>query len=393
MTDCKRTQENEKKIYLNLYKKYIQDPLNNSFDVVSYGKSSSMWTQELYEIYKKSFHKDLKYYYNISLGSNGSLHSSFNRYNYTYHSFVFKDNIWNYMHRFFMYKKKFWIEIFDYGESDITEQIINEGFFTKVNLKNFCDKYKKSNIFEKAIFVMYPMTLQIIINNAEIINFLKKNEISISLTGCSSEFYDFSILDEYKIPWTNQMRSWKEGTSFYTCPYKKRHWMENLFYCTEDKKIIDLLNFHNNWWMNSDANPDNIWPLEKEFKQCECGTWYREMNFQPHAINVFYDYNNKMSCPLHNDIKLRFINNFDYFQIIQQRNKQEFLIHANRNMSKEETNQIEKYIEFVYKSSIYSYRTVNYVFELGRNKKKPLFWSLYYPKNIKNEKEYHFKRE
>ena len=158
-------------------------------------------------------------------------------------------------------------------------------------------------------------------------------------------------------------------------PTKKKHWMENLFYCTEDKKIIDLFNLHNDWWMKNDSNPDNIWPLEDEFKQCECGTWYREINFQPHAIKWHEDcYGKPVSyaktygffcdTDIINKIQIIQIDNIDGI----------FDVYSLFLISENEKKIIKKYIRKICKFKIYKIRYKIGRYCVGNNHKIPTFW-------------------
>ena len=390
--------KNQKKDYLQAYEKYVKNPYNQS-KIFSFLKThfdtSSQWTQELYQIWKKkNHHVELSKSY-VKLSTSGSTKFIKSNYKWGPNFSYIRDEVHGYHHRFWNFKNKYWINLIKAGKCKFYPKAIkNEGQLFSLNIRDFLFKTDNYSFLANSCWIINPINLNVLIKNKKILDFIKKNEIFISLTETDPSCYDFSILDEYKIPWTNQMRSWKEGTSFYTCPYKKRHWMENLFYCTEDKKIIDLLNFHNNWWMNSDANPDNIWPLEKEFKQCECGTWYREMNFQPHSIKWFYnhlgqssDYSYKINRSLH-----QVIEKFDYFQIIQKNDLKTFYLHTNRRPSTKESELIKVFIFNIFENYSYILKMENYLFNSGSGNKQPLFWSEFKNQNQFNPENKEFKR-
>jgi len=385
--------KDKKDNYLEIYENYINNPIAhkkserlilNLFNFQSH--VASKWTENLYQIWIKR-KKEINLYENYSnLKTNGSTNLIPTEYKWGPSFNIFKNKAWYFQHRFWKISNKYWIRIINSGKNEISSSkqgIKNEGIIFDLNINTFL-KNKNNFDFLNSCWIIDPMSLNILIKNHEILNHIKKNEITVSLTECSSEAYDFLTLRDFGIPWTNQMRSWKEGTAFYTCPYGKKHWMENLFYCTEDKKIVDLFNLYNDWWMEEDANPDNIWPIEKEFKQCECGTWYREMNFQPHAIKSIITenkyisfYNNPRSMHLYSSYDLSFIKKYEYFQVVQQKDLKTFHIHINKNPSEKELEKIKNLINNLYESVNTNIIITHNKFKVGFNNKRPLFWSLY----------------
>ena len=374
--------------YLHAYEKYINDPSEINREIMfdfmrKFDHISSPWTNKLYHIWKekRKINKKIKL---ITLRTNGSTNIVPTKFNWSSDFNYLRDHIWNYQHKYFNNKlnKKYWINPSFQGKSNILNSFRCEGIQVELNIlkKDFIDL----NELIESCWIINPMSLNLLIQYPDILKYIQNNNICISVTESDSSTYNFSILDKYQIPWTNQMRSWKEGTAFYTCPYGKKHWMENTFYCTEDKKIVDLFNLYNDWWMEEDANPDNIWPIEKEFKQCECGTWYREMNFQPHAIKSIITenkyisfYNNPRSMHLYSSYDLSFIKKYEYFQVVQQKDLKTFHIHINKNPSEKELEKIKNLINNLYESVNTNIIITHNKFKVGFNNKRPLFWSLY----------------
>lgn len=365
-----------KDLYIKTYKKYLQDPIKNikemSNIIISSYKFSSLWTEDLFiECRKNPIHNKTKYVHEHTLlKTNGSTKLKIEEYKWGPNFRIICDSIWYSMHKSnYEFKDRYWIVISKINE--IKTGIVNEGVVLYINP----DKHIDINI-DKSVLIMFPHTLATLIDSKHFIDFVIRTNSIISITGLDSSFYDFNKLKELSIPLINQMRSWKEGTAFYTCPYGIKHWMENLFYCTNNKKTFDLFNFHNNWWNKELSNTDNIWPLE-EFKLCKCGTWYREMNFQPHAMKWFYDYNGNISSshiPFAEKLLRKKYNNF---QVIQKSNLNNFEIYVDSDVLEKDIIYIKSSIKKIFKSENFNIEIINGIYEIGRNKKIPVFWSEY----------------
>ncbi len=360
--------------YLNKYISYIKNPNENALEMskflMHFHNVTSLWTEDLYYEYKKNINHNKSNEY-VILKTNGSTNMKHSEYKWGPNFRTICDSIWNTMHRTnYSFKDKYCV--FISKTNSITNKIRNEGIAISINP----DKYIDLNI-EKSMLIMFPHTLTYLIDCKHFIDFVKKTNSIISITGTDNCFYDFSKLKELEIPLINQMRSWKEGTAFYTCPYNKIHWMENLFYCTNNKKIFDLFNFHNNWWNKPGYNPDNIWIIEKDFKLCECGIWYRELNFQPYAIKWFYDFNGNISTRDNPFDEKLFKKKYKNIQIIQKSNLKDFEIYIDTDLLEQDFLYVHNSIKSIFKSSDFNINIINGTYEIGRNRKAPIFWSEY----------------
>lgn len=353
--------------YLESYYKFVK---NGTFSVnfsefyndIYNNNDSSILTQDLYDIFLHHKPKDLP---SITLNTNGSSKFGQSRvFPYTYNSFNLKDSIWFFMHRFYPdIKTRYSIKINESSEKTIkTDSIYNEGQTVSLN-PNILD-INLSNSF----WIINPIDFHILTKYEHILDYIRNNNIVISLTEVDCSAYDFSKLG---IRIVNQMRSWKEGTSFYTCPYNVKHFTENLFYCTEDRKIVDLLNFHSTW----NDNPDNIYPIS-DWKECQCGTWYREMNFEPYAMKGFYDINNNIDPFFQKKIKC--FDNYRYLQIIQSSIKNIFYIHVSDFMPEKDFQEITNFVINMYKNENVEIHIKYNKYTLGIRKKNPIFWSEYH---------------
>ncbi|MFW5794896.1 MAG: hypothetical protein ACOCV1_05390 [Bacillota bacterium] len=362
-------------VYLYIYELYLNkiysplrvDLLTHIMDICFH--ISPLWTKDIYEIYKKYKHK-LIFSEAVLLSSNGSTSSELVSYPWGPNFNILKDSIWNMIHKrtIGISDRKYWISEITNNKTVISDFIINEG-------KRISLGYDFRDIKElyDSIWITNCTVLNKISSNDDLMSYIKNNNIRISLTSSDSSMYNFSVLNDYGIPWTDQMRSWKEGTTFYTCKYGLKHWLENLFYCTEDKKIIDLLNFKNSWWREN--NPDDIWIQNEEWKRCKCGQWYRNLNFRPHAVKWFVDKYGNQSEFLPENI-LNFIKDYEYVQIIQQSNKRDFYIHSNKDLKEEEIFRLKNLIRKLYRSSDFNMIFKKEIYKIGRNK-YPVFYSCY----------------
>ena len=376
---------NIKDSYILQYKKYIQDPISNieimSKMIFDYSHIASRWTEDLYfECMKSNLHKKTKTFFDYDLlKTNGSTGTQSNEYKWGPNFHLLVNSIWDHSHRrIYKFDTRYWINTNYYKNKILSNKKQNEGIVININPSKKIDL-----ILKKSCFIINPVKLSMLLKSSHFIDFIKKNAAVISITEVDGSFYDFSLLRQIGIPLINQMRSWKEGTAFYTCPYNIRHWMENLFYCTKKQQVFDLFNFHNNWWDLKGGNPDNIWTLEKKFKLCKCGAWYRKINFQPHAINRFYTYLGSLS-----DYRRLSENNFkkkyEYFQIIQKSDLSTFEVHVPDYLNNNDFNKTKEFIEKVYKNTNYNITIVNSKYKIGINKKTPVFWSEYHPTNSEN---------
>jgi len=366
-----------KDLYLDQYKKYINNPTENLIPmckmIICCKDFASLWSEDLFiECRKSEFHNKTKNFFPYTLlETNGSTGLKSQKYRWGPNFRTIADYIWDCMHRTdYIFENRY--SIF-YGNKNriMNTQKNDEGIKLSLNPESKIDIQ-----IEKSAFILSPSMLSVMIKFPFFIDFIKKNAAVISITGSDGSYFDFSILQELKIPLINQMRSWKEGTAFYTCPYNQEHWMENLFYCTENKKVFDLFNFHNNWWQNKNENPDNIWVLDKNFKQCQCKRWYRTLNFQPHAKKYFYDYLGE-PCVRSSILEKNIFNKYHNLQIIQKKDLRTFEIHADENISNQDFNNIKKKIFKIYKSYNFDVNIVKERYTVGKNKKIPIFWSEY----------------
>jgi hypothetical protein len=190
----------------------------------------------------------------------------------------------------------------------------------------------------------------------------------LSVTNYDCTGYDFSILKEHEISLVNQMTSWKEGTSFFTCSHGKQHFLENMFYSTPDHNIVDLFNFNNTWH----GNPDQIWPLG-DFQQCECGFWYREMNFQPCAIKGIKNYRGETIDTL--DFTTYLLKeSYEFFQIVQQKDGKTFQLHSSKTMHPWDYRFVYNWICKKYGKEV-EIQQVGDLYSVGSRLKNPIFWS------------------
>ena len=350
--------DSAKNRYLTTYQKFCQDPERHWKEmakVIGHPEAST-WTQELYELYSKHRNRDA---YAVMLKTNGSTNINPSEYLYTYYSFMLKDAIWECMHKTYSPKSRYFINIDKFSKNlEVSDMLTNEGktFNLNPNMSVPLD-------FKGACWIFNPFGLHYITFYPKVLEFMAENGITASVTEMDSSFYDFSILKEYGIPLVNQMRSWKEGTAFYTCPARTMHWMENLFYCTGNG-LVDLLNFRQDW----SENPDAIWPIG-EFQRCQCGAWYREMHFQPHAVKWFYTKNGLPSAFRHFTVP----KNSKFFQIVQDKAGSIFTVHSDGEVPEG----VQGFILDVYQSGDFTLRHSTEEYSLGTRGKKPVFWSEY----------------
>ena len=368
---------NIKDIYLSKYKQYLIDPISNVQNINEliylYSNIASLWTEDLFiECRKNSLHnKTRNLYEHTLLKTNGSTGIEYNQYKWGPNFHIITNYIWDSIHRKnHNFENRYWITMSN--KNVIMNTKFNEGILLLLDPK------KKINLnINKSAFITFPSTLNLLLEYPFFVDFMIKNCCVISITCSDSSFYDFSKLKELNIPLINQMRSWKEGTTFYTCPYDKIHWMENLFYCTSNRKIFDLFNFHNNWWQEKESNTDNIWPLEDEFHECECGAWYRKMNFQPHAIKWLRDYTGNISTYQKNITTKSFEVQYNNFQIIQKTDLKTFEIYTNTEIYKKDFLYIQNYLFHIYKSRDFEMKNIIGEYKIGINQKHPIYWSEY----------------
>jgi hypothetical protein len=349
--------------YFQAYKAYLQDPVKNwtEMNKLIACPEAPQWSEELYELYCKYPPKDA---YAITLKTNGSTNLVPTEYSYTYQSFLFKDAIWNFQHREYKPRGRYFVQIDQFSKNqEVSEVLTNEGktFRFNPNVPITLD-------FTDSCWIFNPFGLHYLTFYPKVLEFMQDSGITVSVTEMDSSYYDWSVLKEYGIPLVNQMRSWKEGTAFYTCSHGTTHWMENLFCCTPEKGIIDLFNFKNTWH----ENPDFIWPLGS-FEQCSCGVWYRPMNFQPHAVKWFYTKNGKPA--LFPRTTLDFLHLFERFQLIQEKTGCDFTIYVNESLTEKRLDGIRHFVEMVYGSSDFSLKTSKEEYLVGIRNKRPLFWS------------------
>lgn len=365
-----------KDLYIKEYINYLYNPIENANKMTKlifmFSHISSLWTEDLFhENIKHKFHKITKNLFPFdTLKTNGSTGIERNIYNWGPNFKLFANSIWDFIHRKHYnftnrYSIKFGTKNIIHEKSKNNEGIILEIFPEKeINLQ-----------LHKSAFILSPSVLYKFIKSNHFIDFIKKYAEVISITDSDSNYYDFSILQELNIPLINQMRSWKEGTAFYTCPYNKMHWMENLFYCTSQNQVYDLYNFHNDWWKFN--NPDDIWIINKNFELCECGAQYRELNFQPHAIKWFFNHLGEPSRK-YSMISKKTINNTNsFFQIIQKNDLKTFEIYSENELDEIETKKIKTYLKDIFESNSFKLILKKGLYQIGRNNKAPVFWSEY----------------
>lgn len=349
---------------LRNYKNYLLDPLNEIdqtlYDIKYYSYISSQWTNDLYEIYQKYFKfKDFEY---LVLTSSGS--SNFFKSNYKWgpNTKKFIDTVWDMYHRFYKFQNKYWLNY----SSDKT--VLHSHVRCEGKVLNICFREldKIEDLLNNSVLITNPINLSRLISNFNFLNILNKSRSVISLTEIDSSFFNFDIV---KIPIINQMRSWKEGTGFYTCPFGKFHFTENLFF-VDDKKIIDLYNFHS----TDSVNVDEIYPIENNFNICECGTYYRSFNFKPQAIRWFYNAKGQISSrikPLtQNDLE----NYYEYFQIIQNRNTFKIIV-PNKYITDNDYTKVKYFIYDVYQDIGVNIEIDDKIFYPGTSYKAPIFWA------------------
>jgi hypothetical protein len=377
---------NEKEEYLKSYEKYLIDPINQeNIDQILYlvynkGCIASQWSEELFNIYKNidrfKFKNSKKYKDYVPLSTSGSSNFFARNYKWGPNFRKFADNLFKFYHRFYDFKFKLWISYSSIRPSALMiNNIYCEGHLFHINPKDISDFFNKNSYIEKVGWITNPLNLKKAIHYEEILLFLKKTSSFISLTELDSSFYDFSIVEKLGIPIINQMRSWKEGTGFYSCPYKKIHFTENMFFSTQ-KNTYDLFNF----FQEENENPDEIYPLSNNFECCECGSLYRKMNFFPHAVKWFY---NKKGVPsltnfMFNETLL--CGKYDYFQIIQRNNLKTFEIRISTdNINKKDLKIINDFIYYVYDGLDFEIKIINSLYSVGSNYKHPVFWSEFSP--------------
>ncbi|MFW5794567.1 MAG: hypothetical protein ACOCV1_03680 [Bacillota bacterium] len=356
-----------KPIYLEIYRNYLLNPRNEFYKelfllfLLKTKKIASIWTEDCYNIWKNT--KKISGNYEI-LKSNGSIDSNKKEYKWGPNFQEIRDVLFCCNHDIESLEniKRYWI--IPALKTNLGFNIQNEG----VNTNLGPDFQEYSDNFNSSIWILNGVNFNIILKYKNIIPFIKENNITISLTEMDYSAYNFNDIDNIKI--IDQMRNWKEGTSFYTCEYNIKHWMENVFYCSSNKKIIDLLNFQSQY--DSKDNSDKIFPIEKQFKQCKCGQFYREMNFEPHYIKWFSDYRG-LPCSFNFSEDFYFIKDYDYFQIIQEKEMENFRIHSYPAVSTADLFAVKKMLLKAYKSPRFNVKTT-----IGRyyvNNKIPVFWS------------------
>ena len=227
------------------------------------------------------------------------------------------------------------------------------------------DPSKKGALLETT-----PLSLNKMLLDKKVRDYLGVLKPVVTTTNYDPTGYDFSVFEG---PIVNQMTSWKEGTSFYTCPQGKRHWLENLFYCTAERKIVDLFNFSNTWWDKEDGNPDNIWPLG-DFQLCECGQWYREVNFQPHAVKSIKNCHGE-PISLFGFSTFAFKERYEFFQIVQQKDGKTFHIHVSKDMHPRDFRYACDWIKKQYGQEQVAINVENSIYTVGERLKNPVFWS------------------
>ena len=362
--------------YIKKYEEYINNPIDSIKNLGYFIQENKISYKHLYDlekIYKKLKNNFCNY---VKLKSNGSTKCSHVMYKWGPNFRIICDLIWNYMHRFYNVQNKLYLRIYNINSYINDKEIQAEGkvFYinTHNNLKNF---YYLNNV----CYICTPMTLHELLRYDNFIDLIKNTASVISTTETDNKYFDFNILKELGIPYVNQMRSWKEGTAFYTCPYGNMHWMENLFYCTEDRKIIDLFNFYNTWWNEKDGNPDNIYPLENEFHLCECGSYYRKFNFEPCMITCLYNHKGELIDFTDKLIILKdIIKKHDYLQIIQQEDLETFNIHIDNN---DHIDEIKKFIKQQVFQKKYNFNIYYEKHCIGHRCKNFTIYSLYKSSN------------
>jgi len=285
------------------------------------------------------------------------------------------------MHRFYNFKDKYWVETNTHQNPCIiidNDTIINCGTKLSLNYK-IIHSVEDMRLIINSALIMNPQTLNLLIKDSKFVGLINESKSIVSLTETDCECYDFSDLG---ITIVNQMKNWSDGTAFYTCPFKQKHFIENIFYCHE-KKIIDLFNVHKKEFKND----DDIWPVSEDFVKCDCGTIARPMNFMPHAFKWFYDKNGKTSS-LCVKTPFPFIKQLNHFSIIQKKSGNEFVAHSDRALSSEELKRVRSFISNIFRSDEYILDESRAEYVVGTRKKNPVFWSEYDPTS---RKKYEFK--
>ncbi|MFW5794840.1 MAG: hypothetical protein ACOCV1_05095 [Bacillota bacterium] len=394
---------------MEIYKEYHK-PIYNMFNaIINYRDISCTVTESLKDIFfhyinsvrEKIFSQREKQYLNHEikgsvgteykrpaflqycnehfLRSNGSSKSENQEYVWG-PTYIMRDLMYIIEQLFYMDYSSEYLHHYQMIKSPIKELIYGGGIFYRFQLKLLSPE----DIFEfnlqdiknsdKIIIETDPFSLQLLSKNNKFKEFAISKGVVFGITDYSPDEFNFSELEHENIKIVNKMRNWKEGTSFYTCPYGNKHWTENLFYCTKHKRVLDLYNIYNDWWEES-SNSDAIWPLETTFKQCNCGCYYREINFEPHCINSFKDKNgdfiNLVGLKVYNLNK-----KYKFIQIVQTKDRNIFNIHVwPKEINEKDFNKIKSYIIHNYKSDNVKIEIKNYPYKVGNRNKRPTFWS------------------
>lgn len=197
--------------------------------------------------------------------------------------------------------------------------------------------------------------------------FLRQRVKLISLTETDASV-TLPAIKEIGVPIVNQMCSWKEGTSFYTCPHGKMHFLDFLF-AVDGDKIIDFLNMAPD--RGKSGNPDKL-EVAGPLEQCQCGTMYRPYKFHWHAMRSIVDRDGRPMDPTEPSCILTgAIRNLSFFQLIQQKDPAYFVVHADREPERMDI--VKKFCVLIYKDQV-RIDLCTEPFQVGR--KFPVFWSL-----------------
>jgi hypothetical protein len=216
-----------------------------------------------------------------------------------------------------------------------------------------------------------PMNLLSFMHYAWFREFLQERTRLISLTETDASAI-MPIIEQIGVPVINQMVSWQEGTSFYTCPFGNMHFLDFLF-AVQDDKIIDFLNMAPG--SGQSGNPDQIVP-SGPLTTCQCGVVYRPYRFQWCAVKSIVDYGGRTMDPTAPSVLLvDTISKCAFFQIVQQADPSVFALHVDKPLDEHQMTIVKNFCIRLFKHTVQIELRLE-PFYVGENKKAPVFWSL-----------------
>lgn len=346
--------------------------------IVQHAWYASRLTDSLYDIFRLAYANGHVYGDGSTrCMTNGSTKTTVAYYTWGPHFALFEDAIWQSMHRFWHVKQRFYL-----GEPRLSVPTGPMGDQVCCGCQVF--HFNPSKIdpswwrLRNTAYVTNPVTLKRLAAHGMFVRFVQETASVISITEEDPSGYSFEELAG--VPLVNQMRSWHEGVTFYTCPYGEMHFMENLFVCASGS-TVDLFNLSRGC-CPADENPDCVWPQADTFESCACGTIYRKMNFVPHAVRGFIDSNNILIIP--KTISLRFrglVGRSEFLQLIQQTDPWRLHVHVTPPLSTREKEELVSLCtQYIWRpkgnSRPMEFEYIDLPFRVGARHKQPVFYSM-----------------